>query len=314
MSGNPEPVRIGVPDLVSPSYFPAIAAAELGLLREEGIELAHELVFPVTDAARALRDGTIQFLAGAAHAPLYAFPDWHGAKLLCALSQNMYWFLVVRADLAVAKGDLSRLQGLRLGAAPGPDLGLRLLLDEAGVDVEREQIQIMPIPAANRPTVSFGVVAAEALACGSVDGFWANGMGAEVAVRRGTGTIVVDARRGDGPPAASGYTFPALAATEETLLRDLDTVELVVRAVVRAQQILRAEPEKATAVGERLFPDEEAALIAELISRDAPYYDPVITEEAVRSLNSFSQRAGLLEEDLPFETVVSPTVRPLWTV
>src|SRR4051794_27361170 len=99
-------MRIGVPDLVSNSYFPAIAAVELGFVRDEGVDAELELLFPVTDAARALREGHLDFLAGAAHAPLYAFPEWHGAKLLAALSRNMYWFLVVRADLDVEYGNV----------------------------------------------------------------------------------------------------------------------------------------------------------------------------------------------------------------
>jgi ABC-type nitrate/sulfonate/bicarbonate transport system substrate-binding protein len=299
-------VRIALPDLVSPSYFPAIAAAEFGLLREEGIELQHELIFPVTDAAGALRDGLIQFLAGAAHAPLYAFPQWRGAKLLSALSRHTYWFLVVRADLGVARGDLSRLAGLRVGAAPGPDLALRRLLIDAGIDAERKQITIMPVPAADQPSVSFGVTAADALAQGRIDAFWANGMGAEVAVRRGTGSVVIDARRGDGPPEAAGYTFPALMATDETLERDPETAGLVTRAVVQAQQMLRDDPERATAVGERLFPPLEASIIADLIRRDAPFYDPAIDDETVRSLTAFARAAGLLDGEAAFDAVVAP--------
>jgi sulfonate transport system substrate-binding protein len=81
-------VRLAVPDLISPSYFPAVAAIDLGLARAEGLDVTLELLYPVTDAAAALRDGTIDFLAGAAHAPMHAFPGWRGAKLVAALSQN----------------------------------------------------------------------------------------------------------------------------------------------------------------------------------------------------------------------------------
>ena len=34
-------------------------------------------------------------LMAVAHAALYAFPEWEGCKLCCALSKHMYWFLVV---------------------------------------------------------------------------------------------------------------------------------------------------------------------------------------------------------------------------
>ena len=31
-------IRVAIPDLVSPSYFPAIAAVELGFFKQEGLD------------------------------------------------------------------------------------------------------------------------------------------------------------------------------------------------------------------------------------------------------------------------------------
>jgi len=63
------------------------------------------------------------------------------------------------------------------------------LLVEAGIDVERDKVKIGPVPGAFLgENKNFGVAAANALQAGMIDGFWANGMGAEVAVRSGAGT------------------------------------------------------------------------------------------------------------------------------
>lgn len=307
-------MRIAVPDLISPSYFPAIAAVDLGLAREEGLDVELELLYPVTDAAEALRTGKIDFLAGAAHAPMHAFPQWRGAKLVAALSQHMYWFLVMRADLGIARGDLGALRGVRIGAAPGPDLGLRRLFAAAGIDTEQSGIEIGPVPATEGAGTSFGLAAAQALEEGLIDGFWANGMGAELAVRQGTGTLVLDARRGDGPAGATAYTFPALSVTDETIDRRPDAVAAMTRALVRAQAILRADPGRATEVGERVFPPREASLIAELVRRDAPYYDPRIGEETAGALVGFGQSCGLLDGPVGYDAVVSTRFRDLWSI
>jgi NitT/TauT family transport system substrate-binding protein len=56
--------RLAVPDLVSNSYFPAIAAIELGFFAKEGLEVAHELIFPNYKSYEALRDGAIDFGRG----------------------------------------------------------------------------------------------------------------------------------------------------------------------------------------------------------------------------------------------------------
>ena len=111
-------MRLAVPDLISNSYFPSISAVELGDFAAQGLEVSHELIFPVDKCYEALRDGEVDFIGGSAHATLSAFPAWRGAKLLCALSQGMYWFLVMRADLGVRRGDAAAVKGRHIGAAP----------------------------------------------------------------------------------------------------------------------------------------------------------------------------------------------------
>ena len=190
-------MKIAVPDLISNSYFPAAAAVELGYFKEEGLDVELELIFPVDKCYAALRDGTIDFVGGSAHSALAAFPEWKGVKLLCAQAQGMYWFLVMRADLKAARNDLSIVKGKRIGAAPWVEMGLRQLLKAGGIDLERDQVSIAPVPGAVGATVNFGLTAAKALEDGKIDGFWANGMGTEVAVTRGVGSVVLDIRRGD---------------------------------------------------------------------------------------------------------------------
>src|SRR4030081_3884061 len=100
------PMKLAVPDMISNSYFPAIAAIELGFLRQEGLDVELEMIFPVDKAYAALRDGAVDFVGGSAHSALAAFPEWHGVKLLCAQGQGMYWFLGMLADLHGKRGDL----------------------------------------------------------------------------------------------------------------------------------------------------------------------------------------------------------------
>ena len=191
-------MKIAIPDLISNSYFPAIAAVDLGFFKEEGLNMELELIFPVDRTLEVLRDGDIQFVGGSAHSTPHAFPEWNGGKLLGSLAQGMYWFLVLNKDIGAKQGDIEAVKGLNIGAAPLVDLGLKQLLVEAGIDLERDKVNIAPVPGAFQGNnVNFGVTAAQALEDKKIDGFWANGMGAEVAVTRGAGTMVIDARRGD---------------------------------------------------------------------------------------------------------------------
>jgi ABC-type nitrate/sulfonate/bicarbonate transport system substrate-binding protein len=305
-------LRIAVPDLVSNSYFPIIAAVELGFFKAEGFDASVDLLFPVPKTFAALRDGQLDFVVGSAHATLLAFPDWQGAKLLCAIGRHTYWFLVIRSDLNPRHGDLSVVKGLRIGAAPGVNLSLQRMLVEAGIDPEKDHVQIIPIPGAAGPNVSFGLSAAKALEEGTLDGFWANGMGCEVAVRRGVGTMVLDLRRGDGPAAARHYTFSALVATDQTIKDRPESAGAAIRAVMRAHKALKEDVSLATVVGKKRFPPSEADLIAELIRRDLPYYDATISEEAVVAMNRFAQDIGLLSGPISYDRVVATGFSHLW--
>ena len=306
-------MRIAVPDLVSNSYFPAVAAVELGFFKSQGMDVELEMVFPVGRAMQALRDGDVDFVAGPAHATPSAFTDWRGARLLAALSQHTFWLLVLRADLGVQPGDVAAIKGLRIGAAPGPDAALRRLLVEAGVDPEGDGVALGPVPGSGEAGVSFGVHAAQALREGIIDGFWANAMGAEVAIRSGVGAVALDPRQGLGPPPARDFTFAALVATDRLIEQTPAAAQGAVLAVVAAQRALRADPSLAADVGRRLFPPDEAQLIEDLVRRDSPYYSAEISTDSVASLNNFCRSLGSLSADLAYEQVVAVDFAHLWT-
>lgn len=278
-------MRIAVPDLVSNSYFPVIAAVALGVCRDEGLDASLALVSPLTDCVTALRDGTVDFIGASAHAPLLAFPEWRGVRLICAQSQGTYWLLVMRKDLATARGDLAALKGKRIAAVPFVGAALKRLLLAAGVDADGEGIEIMVPDEARRAGVNFGVAAAAALRAKTIDGFFANGVGAELAIVDGIGDLVLDIRRGDGPAEAFGYTMPAVATTERLIVEQPDAAAAMVRAVVKTQDQLKTDVGLATAVGKKLFPTQEAGLIARVVERDLPFYDPALSEAAISTMN-----------------------------
>jgi ABC-type nitrate/sulfonate/bicarbonate transport system substrate-binding protein len=305
-------LKLAVPDLVSNSYFPAEAAIELGLFANAGLDVSLELIFPVDRAYRAMRDGQVDIVAGSAHSALAAFPNFEGAKLLCAQAQGMYWFLVLRADLKPKKGDLSAVKGRRIGASPWVDMGLRQLLLEGGIDIKQDEVTIVPVPSNSGDTVNFGLNAARALEHGLVDGFWANGMAAEIAVRNGIGAVVLDVRRGDGPASAFGYTFASIVTRSSFVDEDKGRAAAIVSAVVAAQKLLKEDVSRAFDVGRKLFPSAQAELITGIVKRDLPFYDAAISRNTVAGLSSFARNCHLIDADLAYEDIVATDLTDLW--
>jgi NitT/TauT family transport system substrate-binding protein len=307
-----KPLKLALPDFVSNSYFPAVAAVELGFFEAQGLDVELEMIYPAPACYAALAERRVDLVAGSAHLPALSFPSWDGAKLLCALSQGMYWFLVMNRELGLPKGELAGIAGNRIVAAPGVDLGFRQLLAAANIDAQEQDIEIIPLPGGVPKGASFGVAAARAMVAGEVDGFWANGMAAEVAVTSGIGQIVMDVRRGDGPPEAFNFTQPTLAATAEFVDEQPETARAAVRAIVTTHEALKNDPSLATTVGASLFPAEEAQLIRSLVERDLPFYSTGLERSFVDSMIQFSRNLGLVDHAVEYEQIVAQSCIECW--
>lgn len=304
-------MRIAAVDLISNTCFPALAADELGFFKAEGLDARIELVASL-GATKALHDGSADaMIAGSVHDVLTEFPQWKGVKIVVALSKGTPWLLVVRADLNANRADLSAIKGLRLTAAEGPDLALRQMLIGAKIDPDRD-LQIIELPGAKARDVSFGVFAARALEAGQIDGFWANAMGAETAVSRGVGKVLVDVRRGDDPGEVRRFTFAGMVTSDIFTESNPAAVAAAVRAIVKTQKALKADPRLAAEVGRRKFPKEAADLISTVVKRDLVFYDPVISQEEVEAMNRFAQAVGHLSGAVPYDEVVATRFRDSW--
>ena len=301
-------MRLTVADAISPSYFVAIAAIHLGFFEREGIDM--EFVFSPPNPSQALKDGTIDFFGGSPYTGLRSFPGWRGGALLCALAHYTYWFLAIRSDIECERGDVRAVKGLRLSASTDPGLALKRLLEDAGIDLVRDNVRIVPSPRRTTPNAAWEGV--DAIEEGLSDGYWGNGLRADLGVKRGIAQILLDVRRGDGPPAARHWTFPALVTTERMVREQPGTAAGAVRAIVKTQQALRANPQLAVKAAERLFPAEETSLIAFEVARDAPFYEATISEEMVAHISRFARDIGALQGEVRYDELVATQFAALW--
>jgi ABC-type nitrate/sulfonate/bicarbonate transport system substrate-binding protein len=303
--------RLMVADVDSPSYFVATAAVKLGFFRQEGVEVEFVPEYGAKHGPELLKRGDIHFFGGPAFAATRAFPAWDGAKLLCALAQHSYWFMGLRKDVDIQRGDIKGLSGLRISSSFAfPRTALRHMLVEAGMDMQNDEVRIVEsLRSASELHSRDGV---NALQSGLADGFWGNGMRLALAERAGVAKLHLDLRRGDGPPGARHYNFAALATTDKLISEKPDVAAAAVRAIVETQKALKSEPSLAAKVGDELFPGEEAELIPSLVSRDAPFYDATITPAALDGLNRFAVANGLIEHPLDHAQIAARQFEALW--
>jgi ABC-type nitrate/sulfonate/bicarbonate transport system substrate-binding protein len=137
-------------------------------------------------------------------------------------------------------------------------------------------------------------------------------MGGETATSCGAGKILVDVRRGDDPAEVRFCTFAGMATTDDFIAREPEAMAAAVRAIVKAQKALRADPSLARVVGLRKFPKDAAELIANVVTRDAEFYDPAISQEGIAKMNHFAETVGQLTAPVKYEDVVAVRYRELW--
>jgi NitT/TauT family transport system substrate-binding protein len=302
--------RMMVVDYDSPSYFVASAAVKLGFFKQEGIDVEFIAEYGAKHGPEMLRDGAIHFLGGPAFAAVRAFPAWKGVKLVAALGQHSYWFMGVRKDLDIPRGNIKALKGLRIATSFAfPRLGLLHMLREGGLDVDRDVRIVQNLPSKSESHSYDGI---RALQENVADGFWGNGMRVALAEKAGIGKLHLDLRRGDGPAGALHYNFAALTMTDALIRKEPEVAAAAVRAIVATQKALKADPSLTKRVGDELFPGEVAELMPILIGRDAPFYNATITPQAIDGLNKFAISNGLLDRPLAYEQTAAAQFADIW--
>jgi hypothetical protein len=108
---------------------------------------------------------------------------------------------------------------------------MKKLLEEAGIDFQRDNVRIVARPRHTSQNWAWDGV--DAIEQGVADGYWGNGLRADLGVKRGIAKILLDVRRGDGPPTARHWTFPALITTERLVKEQPAIAAGAVRAVSR---------------------------------------------------------------------------------
>src|SRR5947199_9734918 len=129
---------------------------------------------------------------------------------------------------------------------------MKRLLEEVGIDFRRDNVRIVASP--RRTSQNWAWDGVDAIEQGVADGYWGNGLRADLGVKRGIAKILLDVRRGDGPPAARHWTFPGLATTERLVRGHPEIAAAAVRAIGETGRALRAHPPPAVKAAPPLVP------------------------------------------------------------
>ena len=296
-------VRIGTTPAVT--FVVLYGAEHLGYLKAEGITPQFVDFEGGAEVTTAMVGGSIDFAGTYVERPMILAEKGFGSKNLLAILNRNPIFLVVRKNLPAT--DVKGLKGLKLGmtrAGSATDLALRALLRDAGLEPDRD-VAVIAVGSSNS--------AAAALRAGQIDGFMGGEPGGAVIVHQlKIGRYFIEPLRDQGPKFLQYMTFPTLQASDRYIQANPQTVERVVRAVVKTQKRLREDPEAGVRVAQKIFPTLDVELIRAIIALQRASYLPAITEEAMRIANQFQKQAGVVKSDFAYDKMVAVQLKAIW--
>ncbi|MGA8000955.1 MAG: hypothetical protein WCA05_04850, partial [Pseudolabrys sp.] len=101
------------------------------------------------------------------------------------------------------------------------------------------------------------------------------------------------------------YTMASMAVTDTFLAEQSEDARKVVEAIDATHQALIKDVVLAEKVGRKVFPPNEAKLIAALIERDLPFYSSAISADFVSGMNAFARDVGILQGTPDYQDVVA---------
>jgi NitT/TauT family transport system substrate-binding protein len=294
--------------------FPLYVATDLHLFDKHGVRA--ELVYGLgSQAPTMVMSGATQFGGFAVEHGLLLMGKGQQLKLLVLCQSNPPFDLIVRKDIALpnrAAGfpeSVTDLKGLRLGiSAPGAsaDTGLRLLLQQAGLDPERD-VKLVSIGDA--------MTQLAALQNRTVDGTMAfEPIQTQAVLGTHAYQSVVNLEKGDaGPEIYREYAFNGLFARKDYIDAHPAQVKAVVAAIVEAEQVINdpARIDEVTHVAEIHMHGIPHDLLKQYVTTYRHVFEPVASPRAIANVNRFVMFQKQLSEPIPYERAVDTRYMPL---
>ncbi|MGD0524627.1 MAG: ABC transporter substrate-binding protein [Polyangiaceae bacterium] len=277
----PTHVPVLVPDGDNLQYLAFWVAKGAGYFEAEGVE--PDLVVPEVPAQALGKMMANQAPVAVLPPPVYVqlIADHYPVVLVANLLQNDPIDVVVRRSIfderhmsgsAPLRARLESLHGLRVCIAPGPPPRLNALFASMGMEPEREiDVVIRRGPDQN-----------EAFARGDCDVLYAHTPFVEKALDDQGAVLLINQSAGEVPSLANRQIH-VLAVRRDFLGSNRPLVASLVRAIARAEALVRADPEATVAAVLRALPSLDPRHVRTLVGlyRPAVPSDPHVRADAI---------------------------------
>ena len=292
--------------------LPLYIADGKGFFDEEGLEVEVVNFRGGATATPALIGGTTQLQAAGTENLLKLIKQGQPVVAVMNVQSTLNQAIVLRRDLADALGrkpTIDDLKDLRVGTlARGgtSDMVIRYVLIKAGL-VPEQDVKLFPMAGYDK---HFAALQADQLdATVPVEP-----VQTQMVEAMNSGTYVEDFLAGEGPDTFQDMNWITLQGKKDYIEANRETVEKVVRAMVKAQTFIadKSNLDEVVTLAKAQFPNVDDEVLKRSIERQIPTYTPQITEAGIAKNNDLLTVTGNLDEPIPFESAVDMSFSELW--
>jgi NitT/TauT family transport system substrate-binding protein len=292
--------------------FPVYVAKDLKIFEKHGIEA--ELIYGTgIQVANIMISGSADLGAFAVEHALSVVSRGQDVRLMVVNQTLPPFSLVVRNDLPTPNAGkpypamLMDLKGRKIGistAGASTDIGLRFLLQQAGLDPQKD-VTIVPVGGPSGEVAS--------LKNGAVDAI----IGIEPAPLQAVrglkiGRSILDIEGGKGPDVFREYAYNAMFARSTYIKAHPQTVRNVVASIVEAERMINdpAHLDDVTKVAAANMRGVDPELLRYQISTYHGIFTPVATRAAIDNVNRVMVGGKQIPQAIPYETLVDEDLMP----
>jgi NitT/TauT family transport system substrate-binding protein len=302
------PVKIAAYNNIASA--PVWVAKELGYFKAEGIDATLVLTDGGAVISAAMLSGSVDAGTTGIERPLLLHAKGVGTKNLVGTKMGQIYALVAQPDLNLPTGSrveiMKALKGKRIGVialGSSADAFAQALFREAGL---RPDTDVTRVP------VGTGSGLLAAMQNKAVDVAFVLEPDLGEIIRAKTGKVVLDFRKEkDGGP-WSKLPVTTLQVTDKWLDANKDTAARIVRAVSKANALLRDDRAAALRVLATLYPNLGPGTIEEIWQAEHKDFTPGISEAQYQMVTGIVQQAGMVKEIAPYNAVVATEFAKLW--
>ncbi|MGK3203151.1 ABC transporter substrate-binding protein [Amycolatopsis sp. MEPSY49] len=309
-SGDPKNVKIAAINLLT--FSPVYVADKLGFFKDEGLDVT---IVPTTSG-----DASVQAMLGRSvdgattgfDTPIELTAKGQAVQSLVGMEMaTIYAFVGGKNFPAVPADDpaafVRAVKGHKFGVASSGstgDLIARGLFTEYGLDPEHD-VSII--------AVGTGAAATAALQSGAVDALISYEPDLTRITGSGAGKVVFDLRTSKAEQNYSQLPTSTLQATSAWIKSNPDIARSLVRAVARADTVLREKSDTALPVLKGLYPELSPQQIESIYSASRSHFRAEISRPTFDSAMKIYRGAGVETGQVSYEQVVATQFSQDWS-